>query len=85
MSVQAALLTDVEAAGRFRVAPCAALCINTQYLVIAPCTKLSPIESLLQYRFAISKPLKSRPRLEGCKIAPLRNRPSLFVVVFLRF
>ena len=32
---------------------------------------LSPIESLLQYRFAMPKPLKARPELEGRKTAPL--------------
>ena len=47
--------------------------------------KLLPIESLLQYRFAISKPLKARPGPEDCKTAPLCNRSSLFVVVFFRF
>ena len=31
---------------------------NTQYLVIVPYTKVSPIESLLQYRFAPPKALK---------------------------
>ena len=35
--------------------------------------KVSPIKSLLQYRFATSNPLKARPGLAGCRIAPLRN------------
>ena len=35
------------------------------------CTKLSPIESLLQYRFATPKPLKARPGPGGCRIARL--------------
>ena len=35
------------------------------------CTKLSPIESLLQYRFATPKPLKARPSPGGCRIACL--------------
>ena len=34
------------------------------------CTKLSPIESLLQYRFATPNPLKARPGPEGCRTAP---------------
>ena len=37
------------------------------------CIKMSPIESLLQYRFATSNPLKARPGLAGCRIALLRN------------
>ena len=41
------------------------------------CTKLSPIESLLQYRFATPKPLKARPGPGGCRIAPLcKPRPG---------
>ena len=39
-----------------------------------PCINLSPIEFLLQYRFATPKPLKACPGLEGCRTAPLRNR-----------
>ena len=31
------------------------------------CTKLLPIESVVQYRFAIPNPLKTRPEQEGCK------------------
>ena len=31
------------------------------------CTKLSPIESLLQYRFATLKPLKARADPGGCR------------------
>ena len=40
---------------------------------------------MLQYYFATSKPLKTRLSPKGCRIAPLRNRSSLFVVVFFRF
>ena len=38
--------------------------------------KVSPIESLLQYRFATSKPLKTRPGSRYCKTAPLCNDRS---------
>ena len=37
------------------------------------CTKLSPIESILQYRFATPKPLKTRPAPDCCETAPLCN------------
>ena len=56
-----------------------------------PCIKLSPIESILQYCFATPKPLKARPGLEGCRIAPLCNLfllgmpfcgPVLFRVIY---
>ena len=36
-----------------------------------PHTKLLPIESILQYCFAIPKPLKACPGPGGCRIAPL--------------
>ena len=49
------------------------------------CIKLLPIESLLQYRFATPKTLKSRPRPNRCRTAPLYKSSSLFVVVFFRF
>ena len=35
------------------------------------CTKVSPIESLLQYRFATPKPLKTRPATDHCVTALL--------------
>ena len=35
------------------------------------CTKVSPIESLLQYRFATPNPLKARPGPGCCETAPL--------------
>ena len=35
------------------------------------CTKVLPPESLLQYRFATPKPLKTRRGLDRCEIAPL--------------
>ena len=38
-----------------------------------PCINLSPIEFLLQYRFATPKPLKACPGLGGCKTVPLCN------------
>ena len=41
------------------------------------CTKLSSIESPLQYRFATPKPLKARPGPGGCRIARLCNPLSL--------
>ena len=34
------------------------------------CTKLLPIKSLLQYRFATPKPLPTRPGSEGCTTVP---------------
>ena len=37
------------------------------------CEKLSPIESLLQYRFATPKPLKACPGPGRCRTAPLCN------------
>ena len=51
-----------------------AACITAQY-----CIKVSPIESLLQYRFATSKPLQTRQVSNRCVIASLCNRSSLFV------
>ena len=52
--------------------------MNTARRPQRDCTKLSPIESLLQYRFATSKPLKARPGPEGCRTAPFR-KPYLFL------
>ena len=42
------------------------------------CTKVSPIESTVQYRFATPKPLKARPWPKGCVTAPLcKPRPRI--------
>ena len=41
------------------------------------CEKLSPIESLLQYRFATPKPLKACPGPGCCRTAPLCKRTLL--------
>ena len=38
-----------------------------------PCENLSPIESLLQYRFATPNPLKTPQSSTRCRIAPLRH------------
>ena len=37
------------------------------------CSKLSPIVSIMQYRFATPKPLKTRRSEDCCGTAPLRN------------
>ena len=37
------------------------------------CIKISLIESILQYRFAMPKPLKTRPGPDCCETAPLCN------------
>ena len=49
-------------------------CGNTE-VTDRHCGKVSPIEPLLQYRFATPKPLKARRSEDRCVIAPLCNPP----------
>ena len=49
------------------------------------CTKLSLIESLLQYRFATPKPLKARPGWECCTTARLCRLGHLGFPSVVRF
>ena len=45
--------------------------LPNRWAAAARCTKVSPIESILQYHFATPKPLKKRLGSDRCKIAPL--------------